>query len=157
MFVCFGGVAMICFMTIEKRSVYFAASEYFEILSPGYESRKEARQAESGDVGAGIDLLVESGIASMSLQQCNDELGAAGHYSCHTCVHEARAAIVALRCEISWLVVRAADVANARQQARIAAQGSRYTEQELFQHWCDECDSVGDWIDPELVFHVLLS
>lgn len=148
---------MICFLTIDGKSVYFAASEYFEILSPGYQSRKEAEQAESGNAGAGIDVLVESGIGSMTLEQCNDELGAAGHYSCHTCACEARAAIVALRCEISWLAVRASDIANARQQARIAAQGSRYTEHELFQHWCDECDSVGEYIDPELVFHVLLS
>jgi hypothetical protein len=148
---------MICFLTIDGKSVYFAASEYFEILSPGYQSRKEAQQAESGDVAFGIDVMTSSGIASMSLQQCNDELGAAGHYSCHTCVHEARAAIVALRCEISWLAVRASDIANARRQSRIAAQGTRYTEQELFEHWCDECDSVGEWVDPELVFHVLLS
>ena len=42
------------------------------------------------------DKMGRTNLATWSLERCNDELGAAGHYSLHNDVREAREAVLAM-------------------------------------------------------------
>ena len=63
-----------------------------------------------------------SEVRTWSLERCTDELGAAGHYSCHTDVSEAREAVVAMLEEYGKVMPRKERIAAivTRQSHRIA-------------------------------------
>lgn len=78
-------------------------------------------------------------VKTWSLDKCNDELGAAGHYSCHNDVSEAREAVVAMLGEYGVTVPVAVTIYWDRSD--IENQGWAYRA--MYQHEREESGSLG--------------
>lgn len=156
---------MICSATVDGRTLFFVSSEYFEPMSPGFETVKEALEVERlleskncFTMPSGEDIEDFLGVGRWNVDRCNEELGAAGHYSCFReyDIIEARAAVIAMKSEMVGNIVKVANIQSARETAEIFSQGTPFTSRQLFDAWCDACDDACQNLKPEDVYEKVL-